>query len=129
MKTPSRLLCWIFLSFPLTVLVAAVAQPANTALPEATVTERGEQYRVWQRTIKTMLDDGRVVDQAGSYVELGNGICYFDGQQWLDSQEIVEVFPDGAVARKGPHQDIFSGNINTSAAVDLLTSDGKRFKS
>jgi len=59
---------------------------------------------------------------------LATGLHYQRDGQWVDSKEEIELFQDGAIARQGQHQVIFTPNINTAGAIDLLTPDG-RFRS
>src|SRR5439155_14500392 len=59
---------------------------------------------------------------------LENCLNYFENGQWKESDDAIEPFPDGAVARRGPHKASFSSDVNTPAVLDILTSDGKRLR-
>jgi hypothetical protein len=48
---------------------------------------------------------------------------------WLESQEQIEVFQGGAVARQGQMKIIFAPNINAEGAIDMVGPEGKRFVS
>src|SRR5262249_43905199 len=54
---------------------------------------------------------------------------YFSNGQWIPASDVVEIFPDGAVARHGQHQVIWSPNLNTQGAFDLSMPDGQRLRS
>ena len=115
------------------LLLAILALPylLTAQLPPATVTARGPHHRVWSRVTEQRRPDGSTVLRTNSYVELAAGLCYQqDGQgPWLDSQEVIEVLPDGSgLAWQGQHQVHFPVNLKEDA-IDLLTPDGKRFRS
>ena len=67
--------------------------------------------------------------RTNSYTELASGMYYLDGGQWLESMELIESVPGGAVARHGQTQVLFANNLATAGAVDLQTSDGKHLTS
>ncbi|MDW8310825.1 MAG: hypothetical protein RMK20_15750, partial [Verrucomicrobiales bacterium] len=54
---------------------------------------------------------------------------YQDNGQWREAQEVIESFPDGAMARQGAHKVIFAPNLNVAGAVDLQMPDGQRVRS
>jgi hypothetical protein len=65
-----------------------------------------------------------------SYKELCTGLHYLDPNtgQWLESQEVIEGFPGGAVARQGQIQMVFANDLATVGAIDAQTPAG-RFRS
>jgi len=74
--------------------------------------------------------DGQVVPHVSQYTELASGLHYKNqAGQWVETQEKIEVFPGGAVARQGPQQVIFANNLNSLGAIDMQTPDGKRLRS
>ncbi len=99
-----------------------VAQKAGVAeednLP-ARVIERGPHHRVYQIGNKP----GR------GYVELATGLHYWEDGRWQDSKEEIEIVNGSAIARHGQHQVIFAANLNSAGAIDMLSPDGKRFRS
>ncbi len=97
---------------------------ATAAHPEHFVVERGPHFRVNQSLQQR---SGKPV--SGSFVELQAGLHYFENGQWRDTEEVIEVTPQGAVARKGPHKVIFPPNLNVEGAIDLLTPDNVRLRS
>ncbi len=95
---------------------------------EPIVTERGPHHRVWE-SYQTALDDNQeTIVITNSYTELETGMHYWDNGQWLESIEAIEAFEKGAVARKGPHQVVFSPQFNVTGVIDLLTADGQRVR-
>lgn len=136
MKTSS-----IVIALLATLIVNARAQVASTsatasqfALPAPTeyrVVDRGANHRVWQRETYEQSPDGKIVTHVHSYTELATGLHYRDAStgQWVESQELIEPFSGGAVARYGQHQVIFANNLNTAGAIDMQTPDGKRLRS
>jgi hypothetical protein len=103
---------------------ARLMVPAQTtpSAPAYTVTERGNDYRVWQRTLSvTNSLTSQITQQVQSYRELGNGICHQgpDGS-WIDSQDVVETTAAGAQAVQGPLQAYFSSDITASNAISLV---------
>jgi hypothetical protein len=86
------------------------------------VTDRGTDYRVWQKTASvTNLLTGQVTQEVQAYRELGNGLCYqaADGS-WTDSQDLVEVTPTGAQAVHGPMPVYLNSDITAASAISLL---------
>jgi len=93
---------------------AAPAQPAGY-----TVVGRGADWRVLQ---KVTVEHG--TNRVHQYTELAAGMNYTNASgQWVESQEAIEPFPGGAVARHGAYQVIFARNLNTAGAVDQQTPD------
>jgi len=95
------------------------------------VLERGPNHKVVGHVTSEILPSGKVITYTNSYVELAGGMHYLDQTSglWTESQELVESFPGGAVARHGPNQVVFANDLATPGAVDMLTPDGKRLTS
>jgi len=103
---------------------------ATTPPTDYEVIERGANHRVWQRTEYETLPDGSVVPHLHQYTELASGLHYLNGSgQWVESQEQIEAYPQGAIARQGQFQAIFADNLNTPGAIDVQTADGNRLRS
>jgi F5/8 type C domain-containing protein len=118
------------LSISMTALTLSLNSLAQAS--ETTVVERGPHYQTVQRVSLSVDASGQTMAETNSYVQLTPGLHWFnpETQQWEETIEGFEITPDGhAVARKGPHQAVLTPNIATPGAVDLLTSDGKRFQS
>ena len=103
--------------------------PVLAELPEPRAVERGPHHTLWQNVEEITQATGDVTTQIRSYVELAAGLNYLSNGEWAEAREVIEVFPEGAVARQGQNQVIFSGNLNMAGAIDLLAMDGNRFKS
>lgn len=111
---------------------AAVKPPDPPPLPEATpfaVAERGAHHRVWERMTYEQSPSGRLVPKPRRYAELATGLHYWEEGQWKESQELIEGYPGGAVARHGQHKVIFANNLNTAGAIDMEMPDGRRLQS
>jgi len=112
---------------------ASSVKPGQTAPPATpyAVAERGANHRVWQRTTYETTPDGKQILQIHKYMELATGLNFWDSntKQWLESQEQIEAYPGGAVARQGQHKVIFANNLATVGAIDMQTPDGKRMRS
>src|SRR5438445_644823 len=67
----------------------------------------------------------------GTYTELATGMHFLNNGQWAETQERIEVAADGsaAYARQGPCQAVFTANINSVPAIDMLAPDSKRLQS
>ena len=93
------------------------------------VIERGPHHRVWERLEYEPAPDGRQIPRPHRYIELATGMHYWDGSQWKESQELIEAYPGGAVARHGQHKVIFTYNLATLGAIDMELPDGNRLRS
>ena len=100
------------------------------APPNATVVERGPHHRVIERTLTETRLDGTTAQRKSSYTELATGLHYKNELgEWIESREEIEIFQGAAVARQGQHSVIFAAQLNSPGAIDLLSPDGKRFRS
>src|SRR6266508_839789 len=113
---------WLLLSF-------ALCSPAlNGQVPLPSVVEIGPHHRVWQSV--TLDQAGNLVTNA--YTELATGMHFWNpaANRWEESNEQFQITKDGhAIATNGQHSVVLAANINSAAAVDLLTHDGQRFVS
>jgi len=129
-KTPNRrsivvplLLCSVF---------AACAEPPRfLGISEPTLKDQGQHHKTWQRVSSYMTSYGRVVTRTNTYQEIGTGMSWLDREAnppvWRDTEESIEVFPAGGIARKGPHQLIISPQLaGETPTLDIMTPDGKR---
>lgn len=70
---------------------------------------------------------GNTCVHTNEFTLLENALNYQDDSgQWRESEDLVESFPDGAIAQRGPHKAIFSPDLNSPAVFDLQSSDGSR---
>ena len=115
-------------------LTARAQEPVQggdkAAVSEPRIVERGPHHRVWERTITEGLPNGKTVERKSSYTEIATGMHYQNERgEWIESREEIEILDGAAVARQGQVQAIWSANLNSEGAVDVLTPDGKRFRS
>jgi len=109
---------------------ASANQPTLPAATEYRVVDIGANHRVWQRETYEAGPNGQIMTHIHTYHELASGMNYKDASgQWQESQELIEAFPNGAVARKGAYQVIFADNLNSAGSIDMQTTDGKRLRS
>ena len=114
----------------LTTGAQVVPVDEGTSPAELQIAERGPHHRVWQRVTRRVSSYGRERFITNSVVELATGLHYQNEQgDWLESKEEIEIIQGTAVARQGQHQVIFAANLNSPGAIDLLSPDGKRFRS
>src|SRR6266496_2686337 len=120
---------WLVLIAILTALDARAQAPLPPTTDGAVAVEAGPHHRVWQTV--TTDQYGRAI--TNSYTEVETCMNFFEPSSglWQPSESNFEIPNEGyAVARKGQHQLIVSPALNdANGAVDLLTPDGKRFRS
>lgn len=123
------------LTLILATTTLVTAQPTPPALPvaragEVRTVERGPHHRVLGWTVAEPTPDGGTRAVEHRVVELASGLHYQDPSgQWLESQEVIETYPDGCVARQGPVKIVFARNLATAGAIDVETSDNRRLRS
>jgi hypothetical protein len=104
-------------SVPSPTLYSAVANDANS--------------RIWERTNYAVDPNGKSVSQIQRFTELATGLNYQDPStgQWVPSQEIINVLPNGtAAATNGQHQVFFPGDIY-QGEIQMVTPDGVQLQS
>ena len=114
------------------LLSIAVASTLSAQVTSSEVLEKGPFYRVVRDTLILKDSEGRETTQSSTYSELGDGLNYWDNEarEWKPTNPEFKMFPQGAVARELATQVIIAPDIRAEAgAVDMLTWDGKRFRS
>jgi hypothetical protein len=119
MKTLSLAFAAVIVLFP----ASAATDPAAVS-----VAARGPHTRVWQKEVADETESGTRT-KVSSYTEVATGLHYWDGTQWQDSREEIEIVADGAAANRGQHTAHWNGNLNTFGAIALTTPDGKLMRS
>jgi len=116
------------------VTVSAASDPSSaSASPGPGITrrvlDRGPHHRLIE-TQQTILDkSGKSALRTGRYTEVRNGMHYWSDGDWVDSEGVIEGYPGGATAVRGPYKVIFANNLNNPAGgVDLLTPDNVRLR-
>ena len=131
------------LTFLALTLVGAQAQPVagtqttqtganQSKLPAPTayaVVARAANSRVWERTVYELGPNGQAIPRKHRYTELASGLNFWSNGQWMESQELIQTYVSGAIAKQGQYQVIFANNLNSASAIDQQTPDGKRLRS
>ncbi|MBM3882569.1 MAG: hypothetical protein FJ387_23075 [Verrucomicrobia bacterium] len=97
-----------------------------------TILERGPHHRVWECVTVEAEGANAPIAVRHVYTELASGLHRWDERAgaWRETRAQFERTPGGHfVARQTAHQLIVAPNLNTHAAVDLLTPDGQRLRS
>lgn len=94
------------------------------------IVERGQDFAVYQRLTTVTNVEGLVRFQTNQFCLLENGVHWLDraSGEWQPSQDLIESFPEGAIARYGPVRAIFSYNLNAESVFDLETPEGSRIR-
>jgi hypothetical protein len=123
-----------FLSlFVATILLVSRSSGAQL-LTEVTgppfIQEEGAHQRVWSR-ITTRERNGQLQYVTNSFVQLQTGLNRWSAleNKWVESSDEIELFLNGAIARKTAHQVIFAPTtIDPNGTIDLLMPDGIRLR-
>lgn len=92
------------------VQLAEAAGPSSTLVRQETVNQAGRATE----SVSTNL-----------FVELANGLNYFDGKEWLPTDTSLELEPGYAKAWKGQHKVTFAAELNCGGAVAIELPDGE----
>jgi hypothetical protein len=143
MKTSrARVLVWLTMVAGVGFLTpSSPAQNASSASPPygnktqslkptpSSIVQRDANSRVWERYTFEKSPDGTLLAKPHRIVELATGMHYQRGNQWVESQELIDVLPQGgAEAVQGQHSTRFPGDIYTGQII-LVTPDNKRLSS
>jgi hypothetical protein len=128
-----------YLSMTLTLAGTASGTPdpargllTNASLKSVTaIVERGANSRVMQRVSSETNETGRVALHTNRVVELGSGMHFKRGDEWITSDPTIQVSQDetSAYSTNGLHQVFFAANLNSAAPIRLVTSDNKVLRS
>jgi len=105
----------------------SAVRPPDTEYVEVS---RGPHSSVWRKTVHETGPNGKPVARVREYTEVAGGLNYFDPitRRWERSEEIIESFAGGAVARRGQTKVIFANDLATPGAIDMEVN-GQRFRS
>ena len=110
----------------------AVQQGASTSIPAPTpytIISRDASSRIWESTSYALSPSGQVIPHVHQYTELASGLCYQQNGQWVDSQEQINILPDGsAAATNGQNQAYFPADIY-NGVIKLEAHDGIELQS
>ena len=118
------------LSLPACLLVALGFDAGRAiAQTQSAVIERGQDFAVHERMTPVASVDGQTRFRMNRFTLLENGLHYQgeDGE-WKESRDLIEPFPEGAIARYGPNQAVFSPDLNAAAVFDIQMADGGRLR-
>jgi len=90
--------------------------------------DRGQDFAVYERVTSVAGTDGRTTSRTNRFTLIENGLHYFEDGVWKESRDLIEPFREGAIARYGPHQAIFSPDLNADAVFDIQMADGGRLR-
>ena len=94
------------------------ATARNQVAEDYEITERAQDHAVYSRTTAFTNPAGEVSFKTNQFTLLENALHYRDDSgAWRASEDLVEPFEGGAIARRGPTKAIFSKDINTTATL------------
>lgn len=129
MKFPSALL--VLLSSALLLRCdLAVSQIASAEEPDtpSTIVMRGRDHAVFEkRVIRFDAYDNEILE-TNRFTLLENCLHYQEGGEWKASEDVIEITPEGAVAKRGPNKCTFSHDLNSEAVFEIQSSDGQRIR-
>ncbi len=105
--------------------VAQIVESAQTS--ESTVVDRGPFWRTWNVTTREVDPiTSAVTTRTGQYTELGAGLHYHDGNDWVESEALIELSPTGgAEAVRGPHKAFLPPTL--AIPIELIMPSGQMF--
>jgi hypothetical protein len=109
-------------STAITFLLISVTSQAQQSVPQ--IVARDRDARTWAWESETVLPGGNSVRQPHRFVELGTGLCRWDGDRWVDASAVLELIPGAAIGRSAQIQARFDQNLNTLGAVTLSLPGG-----
>jgi hypothetical protein len=92
------------------------------------IIERSQDSAILRNISTTTDAAGNTTSRTNQFTLLENCLNYLEDGQWKESADVVEPFPDGAIARRGPNKAIFSSDLNSEVVFEVQTSDGKRLR-
>jgi hypothetical protein len=93
-----------------------------------TVTQSGQHFAVYRWVVPATGLDGTLGFRTNFFTLLENNLNYLENGIWKPSEDLIESFPTGAVARRGPTKAVFSNDLNTDVAFDIQSADGQRLR-
>ncbi len=113
-----------FVSVAFASIVASVSAQQN----EPQIVERTIDSATYQRVVLLTNGTGDVTTKTNLLTVLDHGLHYLQDGEFKESQDLVESFPDGAIARHGAYQTIFSPELNVPSVFDMHGPDAKRIQ-
>lgn len=125
---------WASLGLLASLIATTAAQDRVTVEPVKeqafTISERGPHHKTWERVEYEPGLGGKLIPRRRIYHELATGMHYRNGDQWVESEEKIEILPNnaGAAASKGQHKAIFPPEIK-SGVIELNTPENQWLRS
>ena len=94
----------------------------------ARIIERGQHFAVFQSLTVATNANGATTTNSSQFTLLENCLHYQENGEWKLSEDLVEPFPTGAIARRGPNKAIFSSELNAESVFDIQTAAGERIR-
>ncbi|MEK7675144.1 MAG: hypothetical protein AAB676_04825 [Verrucomicrobiota bacterium] len=99
-----------------------------TSDPSVEIIDRGQDFAVY-RSISTITNEnGQASYSTNQFTLIENGLHYLEDGVWKPSEDVLEPFDGGAIARRGPNKAIFNADLNAEAVFDIEMADGKRLR-
>src|SRR6266705_321860 len=87
------------------------------------IVERGEDFALHRKIVVLTNETGAVSFHTNEFTVLDHGLHFFEAGEWKASRDVVESFPDGAIARFGPCKTIFSPDMRSDTVFDIAMPD------
>jgi hypothetical protein len=94
--------------------------------------EIGLHQRTWLKATTARDAQGNVsTNTEPAYVELADGLGYWDedAQEYRESREEIQAYPNGAAALAGQTRVLFAKNLATPGAITLKLANGQELRS
>ena len=102
---------------------------SHSASGSIQIVEIGQDFVVYGNVFSETNDVGGTLLRTNrSFTLLENSMHYFEEGNWKKSENVIEPFPNGAIARRGPTKAIFSPTLDAAAVFDVETQSGKRLR-
>ena len=95
------------------------------------IVQRSADSRIWQRTTyeTSSLTGANSIPHIHQYTELASGLCYQKDGQWADSQEEINILPDGTASATNGQNQVYFPNDIYNGVIEHITPDGLHLRS
>lgn len=102
---------------------------AAVGAQEARVVERGAHHSVYESVKEFANADGSRVATTNRYVQLADGLNFWDGKSFLPAEPRFRLENGRAIADQVQHKIVLAANLNQVGAVSFETPRGQVFRS
>jgi len=122
--------CGSALSQPDPGSTPSVLAVLTAEMPDVHIAERGQDFAVCQRITPATNSEGVIHFNTNQWTLLENGLHFLNPETgtYEPSRDVIETFPEGAIARYGPMRAIFSHDLNAESVFDLEMPTGERLR-